>query len=116
MSYTPGPWFVNTGEYDATADEWTERPDVFSTAPDVMGNLICEAPTDFLLSMASWKENARLIAAAPALLAACEELLKHPEGDDGPGGDLSHLNRAIELATKAVRLAKTSDPQPKGEA
>ena len=55
---TPGPWIMET--YSVVA----------SNTPVDGGDIICEAPLIFEDSMRRWQANARLIAAAPELLAA----------------------------------------------
>lgn len=55
MKHTPGPWFA-----DGT-DVWNSR--------DIGGTWIADCP-DAIVAVG--KANARLIAAAPELLAACE--------------------------------------------
>src|SRR5262245_5036653 len=58
--HTPGPW--ENGPFD-----------VYSKADiEDGGNIVCEAPQDWEDSMYRWEANARLIAAAPELLEACE--------------------------------------------
>ena len=62
MSHTPGPWRV-------------DRYDIMS--PD--GHMI--ATTRGILELSHEEANARLIASAPDLLAACEAMLKAWDGD-----------------------------------
>ena len=61
--HTKGPWEIYQGQYDESNDEWIHRPHIRSVAPNLMGNIICEAPTDFLLSMIGWEANFRRIVA-----------------------------------------------------
>jgi hypothetical protein len=58
-AHTPGPWELSpTGNWIVGADS-------------VIGDIVCDAPpTHFRKSCANWPANARLIAAAPDLLAA----------------------------------------------
>ncbi len=72
--HTPGPWAVVVDmrtEYDRTSDresEWLAGYDVTSEAGEIVG---CEG----IITGGNNEANARLIAAAPDLLAACEALL-----------------------------------------
>lgn len=59
---------------------WRVDP-VFNTidqdCPVVYGNIVCRAPSErYEDSLAEWPERARLICAAPDLLAACERVLE----------------------------------------
>lgn len=83
---TPGPWLVNP------ARAWIEVPD--ADAP------ICAMlwPTD-LRNEDETFDNARLIAAAPELLAALQEMLRVCDlsPDDSP-----HRSQAIAAINKAL--------------
>lgn len=104
MSHTPGPWVAwNDQVDDDTPDHLVRRPDIRSLAPGIMGNIVCEAPISFLNSMAGWPENARLIAAAPDLLAACEALLA---ACDERSGEWPTLATIENLARAAIAKAK----------
>jgi hypothetical protein len=59
MTHTPGPWYVNDRCIEAAGPE----------GPRDVTVAVVHAPED------QRDANARLIAAAPELLAACEELL-----------------------------------------
>ena len=59
--HTPGPWIIET--YSVVA----------SNTPVDGGDIICEAQLIFDDSMRRWQANARLIAAAPELLAALKD-------------------------------------------
>ena len=78
--WTPGEWTL----YDGLAGGWIE-----SLHETIHGNIVCEAPDkeENPASAAYWKANARLIAQAPALYEALEELLAdfighHPDNGD----------------------------------
>jgi flavin-dependent dehydrogenase len=64
--HTPGPW--------EPFDESDKYPRVYSRAPELVGDVVCLAPTMLDESMSYWKANARLIAAAPDLLDAAEDV------------------------------------------
>ena len=61
MSFTPGPWHRNV-------DEEGHNPDICVT--DRRGDILCDIGGGLLETRLA---NARLIAAAPDLLAACKE-------------------------------------------
>ena len=98
--HTQGPWEVRTVDSlfaVAGPDDW-----IASIEVDELGHL---ADIDGQ-NVATNKANARLIAAAPDLLAALEEVLPHLEdyfgkeyGDDPPENDL--LKRARAVIAKA---------------
>ena len=90
--HTPGPWHVENfhGSWDVThgpADDASERFSVLETLSE---------------------ENARLIAAAPDLLAACKEALGYEYGQPGLG-----WRQRIDLLEAAIAKAegrKRQDP------
>jgi hypothetical protein len=86
--HTPGPWQVNHWDKTQVCDADGE---VRGCAPIAY----CEG------SMAERKANARLIAAAPELLAALQKLLSHGTFDDYP-------NTAEWHAVREARTAITS--------
>ena len=57
MKQTPAPW------------RW-DSARVYSDHPDISDNIVCLAPGEAFESHKNWKANARLITAAPELLAA----------------------------------------------
>ena len=89
--HTPGPWIIDRDSV------------VASNTPDDSGDIICEAPERFENSMRRWQANARLIAAAPELLAACSRafnLIKESGFSSGLieeefDGTLNQLDAAI---------------------
>ena len=78
--HTPGPWTaVKNSAY------WEiDGPDDFGGVADTCASSAGEP--DFGRSMALGEANARLIAAAPDLLAACKAALELAEGDDPGAG------------------------------
>lgn len=94
MSHTPGPWFAHDfsglNEGDVEASDFS----VSCTTPDhitvaIMGKGLRNKKDE-------WEANARLIAAAPELLEALEELYRLI--DDAHDGDRVFT---LELAYKA---------------
>ena len=88
--HTPGPWII---ERDSV---------VASNTPDDGGDIICEAPERFENSMRRWQANARLIAAAPELLAEVKELLRNAKFQDGHGIILTQDAEALEAIIAKV--------------
>jgi hypothetical protein len=88
---TRGPWSVGDGgvvALKATDD----------------GNVVCLPPSDDMeLSLARWEDNARLIAAAPELLAALKRALPILMVADD---NLPSINERIAQAEAALRKAE----------
>ena len=93
--HTPGPWYVGSGTYEGrniysvasvTDDEgFTYQPIVASVEDD---------------GIKCWDANARLIAAAPALLEALKWMvLRTEEGEYPDGKCLEDARAAIAKAT-----------------
>lgn len=98
MASTPAPWKVVTNDPHEAGRVFVETPDESIVA--VVGN------------GALFKDrfdNARLIAAAPDLLAACELLIKQYDLDDDfiLGGGLT--NEPFLMARTAIKKAKGGD-------
>jgi hypothetical protein len=73
MAHTPGPWIVNGYEI--------VQQDCDSTFPPL--TKICNGHGN--LNMETIDANARLLAAAPELLAALKELVHYDEGSSAQG-------------------------------
>lgn len=87
MPHTPGPWEMNVGIDGAVV----YHPDQ---------GTIADVPMD----LSAYPHNARLMAAAPELLEALEELLHAPDPDEVE--DFAPLYRAITKAHAAIAKAK----------
>lgn len=87
MPHTPGPWEMNVGIDGAVV----YHPDQ---------GTIADVPMD----LSDHPHNARLMAAAPDLLEALEELLHAPDPDEVE--DFTPLYRAITKAHAAIAKAK----------
>ena len=62
-------------EFRGTKGEWEVEGDMICSDAKVAGNVVCVEPEDYLPdSRVNWKANAKLIAAAPNLLQALQEL------------------------------------------
>lgn len=91
MTYTPGPWFATDNRNEDTARQIT----VDSLTEGAVA--VC-APSDAGLS------NARLMAAAPELLAALEWLLNDPHSERGLHTAITYAEFAIQKATAPQTL------------
>ena len=100
--HTPGPWklgeFSETGGYDCMTAGGRAGPAYLDGATYGQKTLEADMKPD---AKARMMADARLIAAAPELLAALERLLANyrPDGSEGAARD-------IELATAALAKAK----------
>lgn len=66
LKHTKGEWEIDPDDnYSITAKQ----------APDDGGDIICMAPLEWEDSMKRWEANAKLIAAAPELLEALNNLV-----------------------------------------
>lgn len=111
---TPGPWWVDETSYEhleVLTDD--HRQYVIATAADLRdyatGNDAIDAITVAALDGES-RANARLIAAAPDLLEACEALLSAVDLDSGRSmrtiADAMAGLRGLENAKRAVAKAR----------
>jgi hypothetical protein len=89
MTHTPGPWSVETAVV---------------VGPE--GETICEAGQ--YTPREQWVEDARLIAAAPTLIAACEAVL----ATRARTADVLHWELAAVLEDLQVAVARSRDPDP----
>jgi len=76
------------------------EPTAESGNPNVIATVFCDLLDPHpAIGLTEANANARLIAAAPDLLAALQELVEHPY--DGEGRNLAALSRARIAITKA---------------
>lgn len=94
MKHTPGPWWVKAEFYIAAGDDPEDWQHV--------GNVTDIDDDGQDLPVEVWQANAKLIAAAPDLLAACKEFV------NWYGSDSSEFNRdnAYERARAAIAKAE----------
>jgi hypothetical protein len=88
--HTPGPWFYVNGGANLAPHMvlHRERPNDATSQPTRVADVHCADYPGFTSSETGFA-NARLIAAAPDLLAACEEALKYATPGSGLAGMLS---------------------------
>ena len=104
-SFTPGPWYVGSGTYECrniysvasvTDDEgFTYQPIVASAEDD---------------GIKCWDANARLIAAAPDLLEALQNIAEYWNQDQNEAAMADACWHAIHTARAAI--AKAAGEQP----
>lgn len=83
-------------EFKGTKGKWivdTEHPSIYSTSEE--GNIICDAPVEWELSMEKWGANAKLIACAPEMLEMLKEI-------DECGYDFGGWDKLEQLIKKAT--------------
>jgi hypothetical protein len=103
MNHTPGPWRL-----ERSVEEWIEAPECGDDA-----NIVCEAPWEGEASRKRWPANARLIAAAPDLLAALQELMQIREWSIRAGATKAPLPQDVivkfaEMQIPAVDRARAA--------
>ena len=97
VAHTPGPWTI----YDDGTDE--ESSDIVMARKEDENYDICAIYPE--LPVAERKANARLIAAAPDMLAALENVVKYHRDNDSGSGELFGLDY-VTTCIEAIRKAK----------
>jgi hypothetical protein len=95
MSHTPGPWNTNGASKASNFGDWTARVRANDHGPVTVAKVLAGNGSNDTKEIA--EANARLIAAAPELLAALESLVGKAWVRDTP----EHL--AAEAAIKKAR-------------
>lgn len=103
-SHTPGPWYAGEPQND---DDWQHDNPTRCGGCDIV--IIAPHPTSkpYRMSIATVYDNpanARLIAAAPALLAACKDIADCAENPSQVNGDI--LARIASVTRSAIALAQ----------
>jgi len=96
--HTPGPWFhINLGP--EVTDGNSHEVLVSCSLPDIIS--VCTMDNALTATLAEKEDNARLIAAAPSLLKACQIAIECFGDEDGELADaaLSDIRNAIAKAT-----------------
>lgn len=104
LSPTPGPWRVMPSFWNGGSSR-AEGPGIFAVEDEATGTVVCDRRTPWPERAAEMEANARLIAAAPDLLAAVERLLRaHYSDGIKYGGDhpAAEARRAVEKAVLAL--------------
>lgn len=106
--HTPGPWLLTEDKQAVYA--LMSNPDERSIRrghPAEINRFYAGLHCDRACPIAELHANARLIAAAPDLLAACEYLVAwHTPGDLPEGMRGSHFAKRMERARAAIAKAK----------
>lgn len=101
MTHTPGPWAVSICDKELwDTDTTTDIESAHGEHIATMG-----AAHDY----ATWEADARLIAAAPDLLAACEAALAYI-----PGSEVHSWPPGFELRRKAIDLLRAAIAKAEG--
>lgn len=102
--HPPSPWRylpnLQCDSYEQTRDSYAFPYLIYAGA-----EFIAQVATDQLCELSRDEEHARLIAAAPDLLAACEGALNALNGDDVSETPVQYLAAALDL-THAINKAK----------
>ena len=105
MEHTPGPWKADEAGYG----DWRWEGGYRGTIVAANGDTVYAGPASFAAlkgkTVAQAEANARLIAAAPELLEACQEVRILLNLDEGP---LSSLNRQAASARLWLVVAKAT--------
>jgi hypothetical protein len=103
MPHTPGPWEITKEWLSIQAYPWGDVVRICSNPQGGIGDLYTH----------NWRANARLIAAAPDLLAACEALVKtcqeRFEGLEIVALVPGDLRRAVDAGVAAIAKAGADD-------
>ena len=90
-------------EFKGTKGEWEVEGDMIRSNTEVFGNVICVEPEDYIPeSRVNWKANAKLIAAAPNLLQALQELYYLVSELPEEGSIIEALAKAKDAIEKAL--------------
>jgi hypothetical protein len=95
VKHTPGEWVIGTDPRNTSPEDGPY--DVNSLSHGHIADVECDGIDE-------WAENARLIAAAPDLLAACEAVAKwlKPLEADAPDSLTAHRKLLTDAIAKAV--------------
>lgn len=97
---TPGPWCFE-------AENGRAHPRVYGAD----NSLVAEVGNANLMRWEAWDHDARLIAAAPEMLAALQQMLTDPPATlDEPDPDHEVITKMREIARAAI--AKAMEPRP----
>lgn len=106
--HTKGPW-----NYHPTGETMQGYAQPFAVADDSHLNLVAGVFGDGRGGIEAAEANARLIAAAPDLLAACRVALQRLNPVYGPGREVPTVDHAIAALAEAI--ASATKPTGKDE-
>lgn len=94
-NFTPGPWRATKNSVEST-DEQVDG-----------GDIICESPQGSNASMLRWQANTSLIAQAPAMYAAIEQLMEQLEWyyQDSNGEKMDVMENDVYVSAKSILAA-----------
>lgn len=109
--HTPGPWSVDDDpRHGLNTLILDRRNDIVASTADS-----CMTDSDLAIAGSECEANARLIAAAPDLLAACEAMLPHLEAMIERANP-AHEDTGHYSDQTAVRLARAAIAKARGGA
>lgn len=90
-------------EFKGTKGEWEVEGDMIRSDVEIAGNVVCVEPECYIPeSRVNWKANAKLIAAAPNLLQALQELYYLVSELPEEGSIIEALAKAKDAIEKAL--------------
>lgn len=92
--HTSGPWFPRNADF-------VEEEIIANVDQDGYGDLICDKICVVDCGNPRWRENARLISAAPDLLTALEKIVDIGRNDFGQAA----ASRMVDFARAAIAKA-----------
>jgi hypothetical protein len=106
--HTPGPWRIQgavtiTGKPGGIPRFLVWPAEETETSVVEICEIDCQIEGNYTCNIAEAKANARLIAAAPELLAACKFLLAAAETEPGMAIYVAHIQQARAAIAKAER-------------
>jgi hypothetical protein len=107
--HTPGPWTIDRGNIKGPPHEWPLRQGEVGKVSAVVVAQVRDGDDGSysFYPRATAKANARLISAAPTLLAACNAILDRV---DATGGTIRSITGDDVAAIRAA-VAEAMDPQ-----
>ena len=95
--HTPGPW----KRYEGYGVDF-RRPVITDAIPDRDGKCVANCICYVATTNDNWDGNAKLIAAAPMMLAALRRIVQH---QDIIGGSMASISSTRHIAAQAIQHA-----------